>query len=102
MIQAIGIASIAFVALFTVWAGIRSSRHGGQSMRGSICEAWANIVLGFGINFAANLVVLRLAGFDVTAGGAFWIGCVFTAISIVRSFGLRRAFNYWHHTGVFK
>jgi hypothetical protein len=102
MIQAIGIASILFVALFTVWAGIRSSLHGGQTMRGSICEAWANILIGFGINFAANLIVLPLAGLPVTAAGAFWIGCIFTAISIVRSFGLRRVFNYWHQAGIFK
>lgn len=102
MIQAIGVACMVFVGLFTVWAGARASRHGGQTMRGSICEAWANIVIGFGINFIANLIVLPLAGLQVTAAGAFWIGCIFTAISIVRSFGLRRVFNYWHQTGIFK
>lgn len=102
MIQLIGLVCIVFVAGFTVWAGARSSRHGGQSMRGSIFESWANIVIGFGINFAANLIVLPMAGLPVTAAGAFWIGSVFTAISIVRSFGLRRLFNYWHQTGFFK
>jgi hypothetical protein len=56
-------------------------------------EAVANIAIGFGINFAANLIVLPLFGLPVSAGTAFHIGLVFTAISLVRSYVLRRVFN---------
>lgn len=64
-----------------------------QTRLGSFIEASANIAVGFGINFAANLVVLPWFGFQVTAGQAFGIGVVFTAISLARSYALRRWFN---------
>lgn len=64
-----------------------------QTRLGSFVEAWANIAIGFGINFTANLIVLPWFGFNVTATDAFGIGVVFTAISLARSFLLRRAFN---------
>ena len=64
-----------------------------QTRLGSFVEAWANILVGFGVNFAANLIVLPWFGFNVTAGDAFGIGLVFTAISLVRSYVIRRWFN---------
>ena len=60
---------------------------------GSLAEAAANIAVGFGINFTANLIVLPWFGFNVTAGDAFGIGLVFTVISLARSYVLRRWFN---------
>ena len=64
-----------------------------QTKLGSFTEAWANILVGYSINFVANLVVLPWFGFNVTVGQAFWIGVVFTGISLVRSYVLRRWFN---------
>lgn len=65
-----------------------------QSRLGSFVEAWANIVIGFAINFTANMIFLPLFGFEnLTATVAFNIGLVFTAISLVRSYVLRRMFN---------
>lgn len=64
-----------------------------QTRLGSFVEAWANIAVGFGINFAANLAVLPLFGFNVTASDAFGIGVIFTGISLARSYVLRRWFN---------
>lgn len=60
---------------------------------GSFVEAWANIGVGFAINFAANMLILPHFGFAITAGKAFGIGVVFTVISLVRSYVLRRWFN---------
>jgi hypothetical protein len=70
-----------------------------QTRMGSFVEAWANILVGFTINFAANLLVLPLFGFSVTPSDAFGIGVVFTAISLARSYVLRRWFNglRWGH-----
>lgn len=65
----------------------------GQTKLGSLVEAVANIFIGFAINFTANLIVLPWFGFDLTAGTAFSIGLIFTAISLVRSYVLRRVFN---------
>ena len=64
-----------------------------QSKLGSFVEAWANIVVGFAINWSANMLVFPMFGFDITAGQAFWVGIIFTGISLVRSYILRRYFN---------
>ena len=65
-----------------------------QTKLGSFVEAWANIAVGFAINFTANMIFLPLFGFStLTAAKAFGIGLVFTAISLVRQYVLRRWFN---------
>lgn len=64
-----------------------------QSRIGSLIEALVNIAIGFGINLVANLIVLPRFGYQVTVSDAFGIGVVFTAISIVRSYVIRRWFN---------
>ncbi len=67
-----------------------------QTRLGSWLEAWANILVGFGVNFLANLAILPLFGFHVTGSQAAHIGLFFTAISLVRSYVLRRVFNRIH------
>jgi hypothetical protein len=64
-----------------------------QTKLGSFVEAWANIAVGFAINFTANMIVLPLFGLPITAGKAFGIGLVFTVISLARQYVLRRWFN---------
>lgn len=64
-----------------------------QTKLGSIAEAWANIFVGFAINWCANLLVLPMFGLKVSGATAFHIGLVFTVISLVRSYVLRRWFN---------
>lgn len=64
-----------------------------QSKMQSLIEAWVNVVIGFGINLIANLIVLPAFGYRVTVGDAFGIGLVFTVISIARSYFIRRWFN---------
>lgn len=65
----------------------------GQSKIASFIEAWANIIIGFTINFVANLLILPIFGYNVTAAHAFGIGVLFTFISLVRSYAIRRWFN---------
>lgn len=64
-----------------------------QTKLGSFVESWANIAVGFTINYFANLIVLPLFGMNVTPIDAFGIGVIFTVISLVRSYVLRRWFN---------
>ena len=64
-----------------------------QTRLGSLIEALANVVIGFGINWTANMLILPLFGFYVTGAQAFGIGVFFTVISIARSYVLRRWFN---------
>ena len=64
-----------------------------QSKLGSFVEAWANIAVGFAINWCANMTVLPLFGMYPTALTAFNMGLIFTAISLARQYILRRYFN---------
>jgi len=64
-----------------------------QTKLGSWAETWANIAVGFSINYGANLLVLPWFGLGVTPRSAFGIGLVFTAISLIRGYVLRRWFN---------
>ena len=60
----------------------------------SLVEAIANVVVGFGINYLANLTVLPLFGFHVKPSQALGIGVIFTGISLVRTYVLRRVFEW--------
>jgi hypothetical protein len=65
-----------------------------QTKIGSAAEAWANIAVGFGVNFTANLLILPLFGFaTLTLRTNFEIGLLYTVISLARSYVLRRWFN---------
>jgi hypothetical protein len=68
----------------------------GQSRRGSFVEAWANIFIGFSINYIANLLIFPLFGMYISLLNNLWMGVIYTGISLVRSYGLRRMFNWLH------
>jgi hypothetical protein len=67
-----------------------------QSRTQSIIETATNILVGYWINFAANLIVLPLFGFHISVRDNLGIGLIYTVISIVRGYVLRRTFNRWH------
>lgn len=64
-----------------------------QTRLGSFIEVLFNITIGFAINWVANILILPLYGFQITGGQAFSMGLLFTAISVVRSYIIRRWFN---------
>jgi|TARA_R110000796_G_C14514808_1_gene430252 hypothetical protein len=64
-----------------------------QSRKRSALEAVSNVAIGFLVAVAANVVVLPFFGYAVTVSDSFLIGAVFTAVSLVRSYLLRRIFN---------
>jgi hypothetical protein len=65
-----------------------------QSVKRSWLESWSNIFIGFGINFTANMVILPLFGFkDLTVEKNLVLGILYTIISLLRSFCIRRWFN---------
>lgn len=65
----------------------------GQSIQHSWMEAWANIFFGFTINYLANLVILPLFGFHISLVNNFYMGLLYTGVSLIRQFWLRRHFN---------
>ncbi len=64
-----------------------------QTRTGSIIEAVVNTVVGFAINFTANMLIFPLFGLHISPGANALMGCLYTVISIVRSYILRRTFN---------
>jgi hypothetical protein len=64
-----------------------------QTRLGSLIEVSINILIGFWINFVANLVVLPLFGLNVTIADNFLIGFIYTFISVARSYIVRRWFE---------
>ena len=64
-----------------------------QTRLGSLIEACINVLIGFGVNFAANFAILPLFGWHVTAGQNLALGAIYTGISIARSYAVRRWFN---------
>ena len=66
-----------------------------QSRAMSLLESSFNVLIGFGISFAANLLVLPLFGYHVTIRDSLAIGVIFTIISIARGYIVRRLFVNW-------
>lgn len=64
-----------------------------QSRVMSLVEAATNVLVGYGVAVAAQVTVFPLFGLQVTLGQNLTIGLVFTAISLVRSYALRRLFE---------
>lgn len=64
-----------------------------QSRKGSAAEAFTNIMIGITVGFLSNIIVLPAFGYAVTIRDSVGISLVFTVISFVRSYTVRRAFN---------
>jgi hypothetical protein len=65
----------------------------GQSRTHSMAETMANIVVGFAASMVIQALVLPAMGHDITLAQNFWITCIFTVVSVVRGYGIRRIFN---------
>jgi hypothetical protein len=64
-----------------------------QSRKASAVEATVNMAVGLTVSMAANAVVFPAYGFHPTLMDNVGITLIYTAISLVRSYCLRRAFN---------
>ena len=64
-----------------------------QSRRMSLVESLANVLVGYGVAVVTQMLVFPLFGLAVTVSENLLIGLVFTAVSIVRSYALRRGFE---------
>jgi len=66
-----------------------------QTRTHSAIEAVANVAVGYSVAVAAQLAVFPLFGIRVSLGDNLAIGALFTAVSLARSYALRRLFNAW-------
>ena len=64
-----------------------------QSRRMSLLEALTNVAVGYGIAVATQMAVFPLFGLHATLAQNMAMGAIFTIVSIVRSYALRRVFE---------
>lgn len=64
-----------------------------QSRLMSLVETVANVAVGYGVAVATQLAVFPWFGLPARVSDALTIGGIFTAVSVVRGFALRRLFE---------
>lgn len=74
----------------------QATTQGGQSRRASMTEAAVNMAIGYFIAILAQAAIFPLFGVHLPMSQHAAMGGLFTVVSLVRSYLLRRAFNWWH------
>ena len=64
-----------------------------QSKRESMIETLTNVGIGWFVSFIANMLVLPLFDYNINLTDGVLISIIFTIISIVRGYLIRRFFN---------
>lgn len=64
-----------------------------QSRLSSFIEAMINIIIGLAINLTANALVFPFFGWQISTADNLLLGSIYTVISLVRSYTIRRWFN---------
>lgn len=65
-----------------------------QSRRGSLVESIANVAIGYGVAVATQMAVLPLFGMTGRTQDHLAIAGVFSVVSVVRSYCVRRVSNW--------
>ena len=69
-----------------------------QSRRASLAESVANVAVGYALAVATQAVVFPMFGLAASPAQHLSIAAIFTAISLARSYCIRRLFNSWRRT----
>ena len=64
-----------------------------QSKRESMVESLTSTTIGITIGIVLNLTILPIFGYPVSLSDSLWISVIFTVVSIIRSYIIRRWFN---------
>lgn len=64
-----------------------------QTRTMSLVEAVANVIVGYGVAVVTQILIFPVFGLHTTLAQNLKMGAVFTGISIVRSYVLRRLFE---------
>lgn len=73
-----------------------------QTKLGSFYEALINILIGWTINFTANMTIFPLFGWEISMEQNVLLGTIYTFISLIRSYVIRRWFNAKLHAVAMK
>ncbi len=64
-----------------------------QSRLMSLVEAVANVIVGYGVAVVTQILIFPIFGLHTTLAQNLQMGLLFTAVSLARSFLLRRLFE---------
>lgn len=73
-----------------------------QSKLSSLIESIMNILIGYGVAIVSQLAIFPMFDIYISISANLWIGAWFTAISLVRSYVVRRWFNAHLHNAALK
>ena len=64
-----------------------------QSKKQSLIESLTSTTIGIIIGVVLNSTILPIFGYPVSWSDSLWISLIFTAVSVIRSYVVRRIFN---------
>lgn len=64
-----------------------------QSRLASLAESLTNVVIGYLVSVLTSIIVLPLFGVTLSLAENAQLSLIYTAVSIARSYAVRRAFN---------
>ena len=64
-----------------------------QTKKQSFIESLTSTTIGIIIGIVLNLTILPIFGYPVSVVDSLWISVIFTIVSIIRSYIIRRWFN---------
>ena len=64
-----------------------------QSKKQSLIESLTSVGIGWLIGVILNLTILPLFNYNITVVDSLWVSLIFTVISVVRGYFIRRFFN---------
>ena len=64
-----------------------------QTKKQSLLESAVNIIIGYTIALISQFVIFPIVGVEATMGQNVKIGILFTIVSFIRSYLIRRYFN---------
>lgn len=68
----------------------------GQKKKHSLAEVVLNTAIGYFVALATQIIIFPWFDISVTYKQQFLIGIIFTIVSVVRGYFVRRMFNYIH------
>jgi len=71
-----------------------------QSKKWSVIETAINILIGYTIATLSQTVIFPVFDIHVTVTEHIYLGLFFTIVSVIRSYSLRRFFNWIHSKGI--
>lgn len=64
-----------------------------QSKKDSLIESLTSTTIGWLIGVILNLTILPLFDYNITVVDSLWVSLIFTVVSVIRGYIIRRWFN---------